>query len=180
MKKILGLIALTAAMAPSAAFAGFGMTASLGGLSDGTSWAPSMDWRSRGFVVNLNAVDLIGGVPDDRLNLGAGFSVIAMKREIAQEVEGTLMPGARIRYAGFLGDTADALSTAKLQDSGFNVTGQLRMGMEMKKGMGFGVYVVPQLGVSNIFGLGAVGANKAEMSLTYGGGLEVSAWFLKK
>lgn len=178
--KILGSLILTAALAPTPALAGFGMTASLGGLSDGTAWAPSLDWREKGFTFNLQAVDTIGGLGNDQLNLGAGFTVVALKRTIGQEIEGTLAPGARLRYYGIMGDLGDALDKADMQSSGFNGTAQLRMGMEIKKGMGFGVYVTPQLGVSNLFTVGTVKNSKSELGLTYGGGVEVSAWLLNK
>lgn len=180
LKKLVGLTLLVAAMAPSAAFAGFGATGALGGLSDGTAWAPSLDWRAKGVYFNLQALDTIGGLTSDQLNLGAGFAIVAEKRQIAPEVEGVVMPGLRLRYYGFTGDTARALDTAKVASSGFNATAQLRIGMEMKKGMGFGVYVVPQIGASNLAGTGTVAAKNQEFGLTYGGGVEVSAWLLDK
>lgn len=179
-KHVLGATALLAASLPSAAFAGIGATASLGGLTDGTAWAPSLDWREKGIHVSLQAFDTIGGLTEDRLNLGLGAAFVAVKRQIAPEVEGTFSPGARVRYLQYMGDTGEALDKAKLQSSGFNVTGEFRMGMEMKKGMGFGVYVVPQLGVSNLFTIATTPADDAEIGLTYGGGVEVSVWFLKK
>jgi hypothetical protein len=171
-------VALLALALPSSALAGFGATANLTGLSDGTGWAPSIDYRSKGFHLQVQALDLIGGLPNDTLNLGVGFQMIAAKREIAQEVEGTVMPGGRARYYSITGDSGDALSKADLANGGFNLTGEVKMGMEMKKGMGFGIYVVPEVGVSNIPGIGAK-ADDQEITLIYGGGLEVSAWFLK-
>ena len=178
-KKITGLLAFAATLAPGMAHAGFGATASLGGLTDGTSWAPSLDWRAKGYAFNLQLVDTIGGVTSDQLNLGAGFSGIAGKRKIGDNIEGVIMPGGRVRYMQYIGDTGDALSKSKVQASGFNVDAEFRMGMEMKEKMGFGVYVVPQLGVSNLWGLGLSPEDDSEMRLTYGGGVEVSAWFLE-
>ncbi len=179
-KNLIGTTALLAALAPTHAFAGFGATAQLGGLSDGTAWAPSLDWRASGITFNLQAIDTIGGLGSDQLNLGAGITFVALKRQIAPEVEGTMAPGARLRYFGFMGDLGEALDDAKMQSGGFNAVAQLRTGMEMKKGMGFGVYVVPMLGVTNLPGLGQVKASKSEISLAYGGGVEVSAWLLDK
>ena len=46
---------------------------------------------------------------------------------------------------------------------------QVRMGAQTQKGMGFGIYVVPQLGVSTIPG---------EFRVTYGGGFQISAWLM--
>jgi hypothetical protein len=179
-KKIAGLVALVAALSPGMAHAGFGATANLGGLSDGTSWAPSLDWRAKGYLFQLQLVDTIGGATSDRLDIGAGFSGVAAKRKIAGEIEGVMMPGGRLRYFQYIGDTGDAIGKSKLQGSGFNVVGEFRMGMELKEKMGFGVYVVPQLGISNLFGIASVKEDDTEFALTYGGGLEVSAWFLEK
>lgn len=178
--RILGSLVLLAALAPTPALAGFGMTASLGGLSDGTSWAPSLDWRERGFTFNLQAVDTLGGLGSDELNLGAGFTVVTLKRLIANDVEGTLAAGARLRYFGIMGELGDALDKTKMQSSGFNGTAQLRMGMEMKQSIGFGVYVTPQIGVSNLVTVGLVKDSASELGLTYGGGVEVSVWLLNK
>ena len=179
-KKLLGLALLAGAIAPSTAFAGFGATANLGGLSDGTSWAPSLDYRAHGLHFSLQAIDTIGGLTDDQLDLGAGFAMVAEKRMIAQEIEGVFMPGVRLRYFGYMGETGDAMTKAKIASSGFNVVAPFRMGMEMKKGMGFGVYVVPQLGASNLRDVAAVASKDQEFGLTYGGAVEVSAWILEK
>lgn len=179
-RNLVGCIVLLLAAAPSAAHAGFGATAALGGLSDGTVWAPSLDVRFKGVHLSLQALDTIGGLTAEQLNLGLGGAFVVVKRQIGGEIEGTLSPGARIRYFQYIGDRGDALAKSKTQGSGFNVTAQMRMGMEIKKGMGFGVYVVPQLGVSNLAGVGLGKESDAELGLTWGGGLEVSTWFLKK
>ncbi|MBM4364750.1 MAG: hypothetical protein FJ102_00935 [Deltaproteobacteria bacterium] len=174
MKKLLMLMVLAA---PTSAFAGFGATAHMTGLSDGTGWSPSLDWRQKGVHVNLQAIDIIDALGDDELNLGAGFAIVAAKRTITPQVEGTLSPGLALRYYSINGDVGDAMEKAKMQRSGFNLVGQFRMGMEMKEKMGFGVYVVPQLGVTNLKTLGGK-EDDSEIKLVGGGGLEVSAWFV--
>lgn len=179
-KKLIGIVLLAAASAPGAAFAGVGATAALGGLSDGTTWAPSIDYRSHGMHFSLQAIDLIGALPDDQINLGAGFAINAVKRQVAPEVEGVVMPGIRLRYFAITGDPGDALDKAKMSTSGFHGVAEVRMGMEMKKGMGFGVYVVPQLGASTIRDVGTTLAKDSEIGLTYGGSVEVSAWLSNK
>lgn len=172
MKKLLMLMALAA---PTSAFAGFGATAHMTALSDGTSWAPSLDWRQKGVHINVQAIDLIDGLGNDELDLGAGFAIVAAKRTITPQVEGTVSPGLALRYYSITGDNADR--SDKDQDGGFNLVGQFRMGMEMKEKMGFGVYVVPQLGVSNIGSIGGP-EDDSKIKLVGGGGLEVSAWFV--
>lgn len=178
-KNLTGLVALVAIFAPGLAHAGFGATAHLGGLSDGTSWAPSLDWRAKGFLVQVKLIDTIGSITDDHLDVGAAFSGVAAKRKIADQIEGVMMPGGRVTYYGFIGDLGDAASKGKVQSGGFSLTGEFRMGMEMKDKMGFGVYVVPQIGISNRLGVGTVAEDESELGLAYGGGLEVSAWFLE-
>jgi hypothetical protein len=179
-RNLLGITALLAAFAPTQALAGFGVTAQLSSLSDGTFWVPSLDWRAKGITFNLQAIDTIGGLASDQLNLGAGITFVALKKDIAQEVEGTMAPGLRLRYFGHMGEFGEALDDAKMQSGGFNAVAQLRTGMEMKKGMGFGVYVVPMLGVTNLPGVGTVKASKSEIALAWGGGVEVSAWLKDK
>lgn len=179
IKNLTGLLALVAMFAPGLAHAGFGATAHLGGLSDGTGFSPTLDWRAKGFLVQVNLIDTIGSITDDQLDVGAAFSGVAAKRKIADQIEGVMMPGGRVSYYGLIGDLADAADKAKVQAGGFSLAGEFRLGMEMKDKMGFGVYVVPQIGVSNRLGVGTVADDEGEIGLTYGGGLEVSAWFLE-
>ncbi|MBM4392921.1 MAG: hypothetical protein FJ090_17485, partial [Deltaproteobacteria bacterium] len=127
--------------------------------------------------INVQAVDLVDALGDDVLNLGAGFAMVAAKRTITPQVEGTVSPGLALRYYSINGDAGDAMEKADKQRSGFNLVGQFRMGMEMKEKMGFGVYVVPQLGVTNLKTMGGK-EDDSEIKLVGGGGLEVSAWFL--
>ena len=174
MKKFLALALLAA---PASAFAGIGSTAHLTFLSDGTGWAPSLDWRAKGVHVNVQVIDLLDGLGDDELDVGAGFAMVAAKRAISPQVEGTASPGLALRYYSINGDGGDAMEKAKLQRSGFNLVAQARIGMEMKDKMGFGVYVVPQIGVTNLKTFGGKD-DESEIKLVGGGGLEVSAWFM--
>jgi hypothetical protein len=190
MKKLL-CAALLAAL-PSTAFAGVGATAHLSSMNDGTSWAPTIDYRAKGFLVQLDALSLLGTpfannedktgddfFPHDQLNFGVSASYAVLKKQCAPEIEGVFMPGLDIRYIGYIGDTGEALNDAEMQSGGANISVKGRFGMEMKKGAGFGVYVVPKLGVSSVPGIAVVAADKSAMNVTYGGGIEVSAWFNK-
>jgi hypothetical protein len=159
MKKLIA--ALSALLVASPAWAGVGATASMTAASDGTAWAPSIDYRGGGWLVQVHALDLIGGLPSKMINTGVDVTTVAVKRKVAADVEGVVMPGGSARLAADTGFNA----------VGFNLLAQARMGAEIKQGMGFGVYVVPQIGISNI----ATG----KVSLAYGGGLQVSAWFSK-
>jgi hypothetical protein len=159
MKKLLGLFGLAALFA-SPAYAGFGATAHLGGTSDGTTWAPSLDYRGGGWLVQIHAIDLIGQLPNKYVDLGVDVSGVAMKRKVAEDIEGVLMPGVSLQL----------YSPTSFSSPGFHAVAETRLGAEIKQKMGFGMYVVPQLGVSNLTG---------KMGVTYGGSLQVSAWFRK-
>lgn len=138
--------------------AGVGVTGYGGALSDGTFWAPSVDIRSSGWLVQIHALDLIGNLPADAIITGVDVSKVTLKRDIAPEVEGVVMPGA-----GF-----GLFTTTDFDPMLFNFTVFSRWGMEMKKGAGFGVYVTPEIGASNRV--------TGDVGLVYGGGLEVSVW----
>lgn len=157
MKRLVLLSALSLGFA-TPAWAGFGTTASIGGGMLGTS-APTLDYRASPVLVQIHALDLLaplmtGG--DFYLNTGADVTYVAVKKKVGPEVEGVLMPG------GGLG-----INTAG--DTNWYVIGEARVGAEMKAGMGFGMYVVPYLGVTDMV--------RGDVGLLYGGSVQVSAWF---
>ncbi len=170
MKKTL-IVALASLAVASPAFAGFGSTgslplggsgatASLGGLTG----APTLDYRAKGWVVQAPILDILGSALDKDekgetvvgTDLGLAVSYAVHKKMIAEETEGVLMPGAHFTHT--------AMGNA------FGV--HARLGGEMKKGAGFGLYVVPKLGVFMPEGGG-------DTAITTGGVLEFSAWFAK-
>ncbi len=156
-----GLLASAAlALAPSPAQAGVGFSAGGFAYTDGTSFAPSIDYRAKGLLVQVHLLDLLSGPAVGggfALNTGADVTYVVIKKKCAPEVEGVFMPGIGFRVAD-------------LGDIGFNAMAKARFGAEMKKGIGFGMYVVPALGVSNFYG---------KITPNYGGGVEVSAWFVE-
>ena len=162
MKKLCTLIAASLTVS-SPAFAGFGTSAAVGGSGTFLGHAPTVDYRDEGWLVQVQALDLIGSIQDDLINTGVSVSRVApgLKRNIAPEVDGVVMPGGGLR---FLADTG-------FDNVGWALDAHARMGMEMKKGMGFGVYVVPMLGVTNI--------TTGDLGLAYGGGVEISTWLIK-
>lgn len=154
MKK---LLALALMLAPTSAFAGFGTTAHVTAVSDGTGWVPSLDWRSKGLVVQAHLLDTLASTAaggDFALDVGVDVTYAVIKKKVGEDTEGILAPGGSIRIANY-------------GDFGFNALAEMRMGAEMKKGMGIGLYVVPQLGVSTLPG---------EFRIAYGGGFQISAW----
>lgn len=155
-----GMLATTAlALAPTPAQAGVGFSAGGYAYTDGTSFAPSIDYRAKGLLVQVHLLDLLGGPAvggSFALNTGADITYVVVKKKCAPEVEGVFMPGVGFRVAD-------------LGDIGFNAMAKARFGAEMKKGIGFGMYVVPAVGISNLYG---------KITPNYGGGVEVSAWFV--
>ena len=83
---------------------------------------------------------------------------VEVRIKCAPEVEGVFMPGVGFRVA----------DTGKI---GFNAMVKARFGAEMKKGVGFGVYVVPAVGITTL--------STGSITPNYGGGVEFSAWFVE-
>lgn len=182
MKKLLGTLGLAALLAPSAAFAGVGATIAQGnyfghpGAGSYPGAAPTIDYRAKGLLVQVHALELVGSIANqdaDNVNLyspdlatGVGVSTVVTKKKVAPEVEGVVMPGGHIFFA------QDKVGSESY--SGFNFDVEARMGMEMKKGAGFGVYVVPMIGVGKLPG------DNQDMKVHTGGTLQVSFWLTDK
>lgn len=166
MKTLLGWIALAALALPAQALAGVGATAHLGGLSDGSTKAPTLDYRTHGWLIQLDVLDLVGYLPSDQMDVQIDVTKNVLKKkkdDVGKQVEGVFMPGAGFRVVNW----------SKLDETRYNFVVESRLGAEMKNDVGFGMYVVPMIGVGNIGGL-TTGSDK--MSVAWGGGLQVSAW----
>lgn len=159
----------------SPAEAGIGTTAYLSSSSDGTTWVPSVDIRTDGVLLQIHAIDFVGDLalgdatvlPSGKtevtryLNVGGDLSRVVTRKSVGvDDVDGVVMPGLAVRLNADTG----------FESVGFSGRIFTRMGAEMKKGMGFGIYVVPEIGVGNLAG---------SFGLVYGGGLQVSAWLKK-
>lgn len=155
------LVTLGLALAPTPAHAGVGFSAGGYAYSDGTNFAPSLDYRVSGVLVQLHLLDLLAGPAAGggfALNSGADISYSVLHKKVAPEVEGVFMPGVGFRVADQGG-------------IGFNAMAKARFGAEMKKGIGFGMYVVPAVGITNL--------TTGDITANYGGGVEVSVWFVE-
>lgn len=163
MKKLLSLLALSFAVS-APAHAGFGVTAYMGGTNDAAAlgvWAPSLDYRANGWLVQLHALDLIGELPNENLDFGFDVSAIVAKRKVGADIEGVVMPGVTFNLHSDFG----------FDSPGWQASVMTRMGAEIKQGMGFGIYVVPQIGASNLI--------TGDVGLSYGGSVQISTWFKK-
>lgn len=180
MKNILRVAAVLAglvAVIPQA-HAGWGATAFLTSESDlganvigAPAWAPTVDYRRNGLLFQIPALNLIGGMASKNLDLGLGFSGTMLKGAMSGTTDGVLALGVNGRYFTPTGGAKDS--------SGISLILKARMGAEVKKGMGFGIYVVPQLGISN-FADGKPATAARDIGLGWGGGLEISTWFAGK
>lgn len=132
-----------------------------GWLCDGTSWAPSIDYRAKGWLVQVHALDTLAALTAKSMRFGFDVSGTAIKKKVANDFEGVFMVGGGFGY----------YRTGEEGDGSFNFVAKTRLGAERKAGVGLGLYVVPTLGLSTRL--------TGETKLTYGGGLEVSAWFAK-
>jgi hypothetical protein len=162
MKKLLAATLLALASTP--AYAGVGFTAGMGSSTSSsvTAMAPTLDYRGGGWLVQFHAFDLIGQLPAKYLDLGVDVTGVAIKKKVGQEVEGVFMPGGGVTL----------YSDTGFSSIGWRAEAEARLGAEMKQGIGIGLYVVPVLGVTNLGSTGKVG-------VSYGGSLQVSAWFAK-
>jgi hypothetical protein len=162
MKKLLALVGL-AALGTSPAYAGIGATAAIGSTNEaaGVLFAPTLDYRGGGVLAQVHLLDLIGQLPNKYVDVGFDITGVALKRKVGEDVEGVVMPGAAVLL----------YAPTSFDSVGFHVLAETRFGAEMKQGAGIGIYVVPQLGVSNLTGT---------FGVAYGGSLQVSAWLKTK
>jgi hypothetical protein len=168
MKKLLGSLLAFVALGSAPAFAGVGSTAYLQSMNDGTTWYPSLDIHTEGWLVQIHLLDVLSVAgPTKDINFGADVTKVALKRKVGNDIDGVIAPGVGFRL--------DAPTSFK--NAGFNAVLQARMGAEVKQGMGIGLYVVPELGISNLASVSATG--KRQIGVTYGGGLQVSVWTKK-
>ena len=171
--QVVAAVAVAAAVtsAPEAQ-AGFGSTAymtstvdPLGTLGAG-GWAPTLDYRSGALLFQFPALNLLGGLTSSYLDFGLGVSGTMARGQMSGTTDGVFMLGGEARY----------LSFSDLDVSGFSLMGKGRLGAEVKKtdkkGMGFGIYVVPRLGIAKL--------SEGDMEIAWGGGIEMSAWFSGK
>jgi hypothetical protein len=165
MKRI--LFALAALILPQSAFAGFGVTGSLGGGFGGfggqtfspiTSGLPTLDYHSGENLVQLDLLGLISSITTkDNFGIDAAYYNTVYKGEIHENWKGTVAPGLHL---GFEKDPADTKA--------FDALVNLRMGVQALKQMGVGLYVVPGIGIHDVF--------DDKIYLAMSGGIELSVW----
>jgi len=173
MKRI--LFALAALVLPQSAFAGFGTTgyllsgssfvgAGVGGLGGQTygpimSGLPTLDYHSDPHLLQIDVLGLVSSITTkDNFGIDAAYYYTSYKGEIHDNWKGVVAPGGHI---GFW----------KQPDPGttdLDVLFNLRMGVQAAKEMGVGLYVVPGIGIHDVF--------DDKIYLAMSGGIELSVW----
>lgn len=170
------LIAALATVIPLSAQAGFGVThyssietTKTPGISS-MHELPSIDYKSGPLVVQVDALELIQSLgQEDQLRLGVNLYQTTIKKKVTEEFGGVVQFGGSLDF------------DQQSQDLKYiNVMGAMRMGAQASKGMGFGIYVVPQIGLSMANGDAAdVVRPDSTMELELGGQLQISTWLAK-
>lgn len=171
------LIAALATFIPLSAQAGFGVThyssiehSTKSFYFSSNHQLPSLDYKSGPLVIQVDALELVESLAqEDMLRLGFNIYQTTTKKKITEEFSGVIQLGGSVDYD----QQSDDLSY-------INVLGAMRMGAQAAKGMGFGIYVVPEIGVSLANGDAADAVRPdGSMELEVGGQLQISTWLAK-
>ncbi|MCK6506429.1 hypothetical protein L6R53_24155 [Myxococcota bacterium] len=169
MKRILASLALLAA--PMTASAGVGFTAhqtwdhaTRTHAGTGSGWGtrldlPTLDIVNEGLVIQLGALDLVEALTYETVDLNVSVFKTVKSGPVNGDWKGVLQPGGTLEFNSSGGFNFDPMWIAAI--------GKARMGFQKAEDFGFGLYVVPGLGI-------AYGAD--EIDLAVSGGLQVSAW----
>jgi hypothetical protein len=166
----------------------------------GTAWVsphhqlPSLDLRTKGWTIQMDVLELVasmtrkepskdywearnnnrapeGGDTANQLHLGVNAFNTNIKRKVAEQVEGVVQPGFSVDL-----DTNTSFGPAN-----FMLLGAVRMGAQADKGMGVGLYVVPELGIASVFDVADAESDyKTDLGLAVGGQLQLSVWARRK
>jgi hypothetical protein len=166
MKRV--LFALAALTLPQAALAGVGVTGQLGWGGGGfggqtfppiISGYPTLDYHSGPELVQLDLMGLVSSITTkENFGIAAAYYHTTFKGDVSDNWKGTVAPGLHIGFE------KDAIGGGKALDALVN----LRMGVQALKEVGVGLYVVPGIGIHNVF--------DDKIYLAMGGGIELSVW----
>lgn len=181
MKRFL-IAALATFCIPMTAQAGFGVThyssieITNGANSAGVPYFspahtfPSLDYKSGPLVVQVDALEMLESLgQEDQLRLGVNVYQTSIKKKVTENFGGVVQFGGSLDFD----QQSDDLTF-------INVLGSMRMGAQASKGMGFGIYVVPEVGLSLANGDAADAVRPdGTMELEVGGQLQISTWLAK-
>ena len=169
MKRLLFAALLT--LLPAVAQAGVGTIWYTGGALNShgyyssVSWLPTLDFHNKDMLVQLNAADLLFGLPAKSVNLAGDVFATSRNMKVSDEVDGVFQYGGRLEL-----ETKTSFKTVNGA-----LLGEVRIGAQTVKGMGVGIYVVPGLGLA--YGTARSGNQKVDLAMS--GQLQISAWFRK-
>ena len=144
---------------------------------------PTLDFKTQGWVLQFDALETLASLTrkeftnDGDEAMGLHFGAAVYKTTLNKDVKGdkdggditgVVQPGGQLTL-----DTNSGFSHMNAA-----VLAGLRMGAQASKGMGFGMYVVPQLGFASVRKLGGDKPDPTEstIGLAVGGQLQVSVW----
>ena len=122
----------------------------------GSSFAPTLDIHANPVLVQIHVLEFTEALVDEEeLYLGANVLFAAHEGALTGPWLGVVEPGFGV----------DLWATDPMW---IGLTGQCRLGAQVQEAAGFGVYVVPELGL---------GISDGDVDWVAGGTLQVSAWF---
>jgi hypothetical protein len=138
---------------------------------------PSVDIRTKGWIIQVDALETLASITRKEVNkdgdetnglhLGVAGYTTNIKKDVKDGIEGVVQPGAKL-----LLDTNTSFGPAY-----WSLLGSVRMGAQASKKMGFGMYVVPHLGIAGTPDLRPDGdPTENTIGLAVGGQLQISAW----
>lgn len=135
------LIAGALAALPLVAEAGVGSTYGFGGTTSGVAPSlPSIDWNAQGVIGQLHLLDLIVYGANDELKLSGNVFKTMQRAKVNEDIGGVVQLGGGL-VLDAPGFDFDYLA--------WDVQVKARLGAQTQKGAGFGIYVVPGIGVTN-------------------------------
>ncbi len=171
------IIAGLLAAAPLSAQAGFGVTGYLGSVELSSKYTyqspahqyPSIDYKSGPLVVQVDALSLFESVfRDDDIHLGVNVYQTTIKKKVTSEFGGVVQFGGSLDY-----------DQAGSDLSFITLLAGMRMGAQAQKGMGMGIYVVPEVGINVANGDAADAFREDSMEFAFGGQVQISTWLAK-
>lgn len=158
------LLAAALAVLPSVAQAGMGFTWYTGvngsgakGFFASPTVLPTLDIHNEKWTYQLHALDLVRGLVAEQLYLAGDVFMTTRRMKVNEDIGGVIQPGGSL----------DIATNFDFEPVNLGLQGKVRMGAQTQKGMGFGVYVVPGVGV---------GMASQEIDFLFSGTLEVSVW----
>ncbi|MEZ4235877.1 MAG: hypothetical protein R3F59_06880 [Myxococcota bacterium] len=150
-----GTAALALALGVEAPAFAFGLGSSVGiGFGDSAGFPPSFDLVLDPAIIQIHVLQTLDAAVDDQLYLGANVYFEAEIAPVGGPWYATVQPGFSL---DLLGDPTTVV-----------VAAEARLGLAAEDDAGFGVYVVPALGIS---------ASDGNTDLLAGGALQISVWF---